>query len=137
MPGLGRFWLPPPTAITHRVGDNEAGVGGELPLSMLGLGEGSSHLAEIELRLERLDLLEQPIGQLLTGADRKAGDVVDGLLGIKLGALAAGPVENIDNMRLQPREAELENSKEPDRPSSNNNNIGGSATCRHRLLVPA
>ena len=70
---------------------------------MLGLGEGSSHLAEMEHRLERLDLLEQPVGQLLAGADRKAGDVVDRLFWVKLGALAAGLVENIDDMGLQPR----------------------------------
>jgi hypothetical protein len=40
-------------------------------------------------------------------------------------------------MRLELGEAELENSEKADRPRSNNNDIGGSASCRHRLLVPA
>src|SRR5262245_60452656 len=79
---------------------------------------------------------EQPVGQLLAGADRKTRDVVDWLLGIELGALAARLVENIDDIRLQPREPELENSKEPDRTRANNNDIGASAVYRHRLLVP-
>ena len=74
----------------------------------LGLAEGSGHLAEMEDGLEWPDLLEQPVGQLLAGADRKAGNVVDRLLGIKLGALAARPVENIDHMRLQLRQRRAE-----------------------------
>ena len=117
-------------------GDDKAGVGGELPLSKLGLAEGSGHLTEMEHRLERPDLLEQPVGQLLAGANRKAGNVVDRLLGIKLGALAARPVENIDHVRLELGEAELKYGEKADWPRPNNNDIGG-AVCRHRLLVPA
>ena len=57
------------------------------------------HLAEVEGRLERLDLLEELVDQPLAGDHRVAGNVVDRLLGIELGALAARPVENVDDRR--------------------------------------
>ena len=56
-------------------------------------------LAEMEGRAERLDLLQQPVGQLLAGDDRQRRNVVDRLLGIELGALAAGLVEDVDHVR--------------------------------------
>jgi len=62
------------------------------------------------------------------------GNVIDGFLGIKLGALAARPVEDIDNMRFQLGEAKLKHREEADRPRANNNDIGGSAVRRHRFF---
>jgi hypothetical protein len=100
---------------------------------MLGLAEGSGHLAEMEDGLEWPDLFQQPVGQLLAGADRKAGNVVDRLLRIKLGALAAWPVENVDHMRFQLRQPELKHGEQPNWASANNNDIGGRAVSRHRF----
>jgi hypothetical protein len=102
-----------------------------------GLVEGSGHLTKMEHGLERPDLIEQTVGQLLAGANGEAWNVVDGLLGVELGALAARPVENIDHMRFQLGEAKLKNGKEADRPRTNNNDIGRSTACRHRSLIPA
>ena len=140
MPGIGgRFGtkLPPPAAITTTgamISVPASVVSFQLPSGLL---QRRRHLAEMELGLERLDLFQQPVGQLLAGDDGQAGNVVDRLFRIKLGALAARPVENVDQMRLQIERAELEHREKPDRASSDNNDIGGSATCRHRLLVPA
>ena len=79
------------------------------------------------------DLLEQAVGELLPGANRQPRNVIDGFLGIKLGALAARPVEDIDHMRFQLGEAKLKHREEADRPRANNNDIGGSAVRRHRF----
>jgi len=84
-------------------------------------------------RLEGPDLLEQPVGQLLAGANRKSRNVVNRLLRIKLEALAARPVENVDHMSFEPGQAQLKHGEEADRPCADNNDIGGSAVCRHRL----
>src|SRR5690606_16308606 len=59
------------------------------------------------------DLLHKGIGQALAGDDRKARNVVDRLLGIKLGALAADLVENVDDMGLDVEQAEFEHGKQP------------------------
>ena len=63
----------------------------------------------MQARAERLDLLEQPIGQLLAGAHRHGRNVVDRLVGIQLDALAARRFQRIDDLRLQPEQAQLEN----------------------------
>ncbi len=73
-------------------------------------------LAEMELGAERLDLLHEPVGQLLAGHHDDARDVVDRLLGVELGALAARPVEDVHHMRLDVEQAELEHGEEADRP---------------------
>ena len=46
-------------------------------------------LAEMERGMERFHLLQQPVDQFLRAANRQRGDVVDRLVGIELGALAA------------------------------------------------
>ena len=53
-------------------------------------GELHHLLAEVELRLEGLDLLQQPVDQLLRAAHRQRRNVVDRLVRIELRALAAG-----------------------------------------------
>ena len=62
--------------------------------------------------MERLGLIQQALGELRAGDDRQAGNVVDRLFGIKLGALAARPVENVDDMALDIEQAEFENRKQ-------------------------
>jgi hypothetical protein len=78
----------------------------------------------MELGAERLDLLHEPVGQLLPGNHSEARDVVDRLLGIELGALAAGPIENVNHMGLDVDEAELEHGEQPDRACPNDHGIG-------------
>ena len=52
-----------------------------------------------------------------------AGNVVDRLFRIKLGALTADLVENVDEMRFHVEQAELEHSKQADRAGADNDNV--------------
>ena len=74
--------------------------------------------------MKRLDLLQQIVGQLLAGDDRKARNVVDRLFGIELRALAAGARQNVDQMRLDVEQAELEHREKTGRAGADNDDIG-------------
>ena len=134
----GRFGtkLPPPAAMTM------TGAMRTLPVSVvrrhlpsMRLVEGGGHLAEMKDGLERGDLLEQPVGQLLAGADRDARNVIDRLLRIKLGALPAGPVENVHDLGFQLGKAELEDGEQAHRARANNNYVGRGLARRHRHIA--
>ena len=128
MPGTGgRFGtkLPPPAAITI------TGAVSTVPASVAScqrpsasLVSAARHLAEMEVRVKRLDLLQQPVRQLLAGDDRDAGNVVDRLFGIELGALAAGAVEDVDQMAFQIQQSELEHGEQADGTGADNDDIG-------------
>ncbi len=103
MPGIGGLlgWNePPPAAIDHDLGlDRRAGVGGDAEQGMLRRAQrfdALDHLAEVEGRLERMDLLAQVVDQPLAGDHGKAGNVVDRLFRIELGALAADLGQDVD-----------------------------------------
>ena len=68
----------------------------------------------MELRIERLDLLQQPVDQLLAGDDGQAGNVVDRLFRIELGALAARPVQDVDQMAFEIQQPQLEHGEQAD-----------------------
>ena len=70
--------------------------------------EARDLLAEMELGLERLDLLQQPIHQLLRATHRQGRNVVDRLVGVELRALPARMPERVDDVRLDAQQAELE-----------------------------
>ena len=78
----------------------------------------------MELRTERLDLLHELIDQALRGNLRDRRDVVDRLLRIELGALAADLVENIDQVGLHIQEAQFEDGEKSARTRTNNQHIG-------------
>ena len=78
----------------------------------------------MEGRVERLDLLQQRLGETLAGDEGNAGDVVDRLFRIELGALAADLVENVDKMHLHIEQAQFENGKQPAGTCANNQHIG-------------
>ena len=108
----------------HHLGfDHRAGVGREPEAAVEPL-ERLHPLIEMELGAERLDLVHELVGQLLAGDDGQAGNVVDRLLRIELGALAAGAVENVDHVALDVDQAELEHGEEADWPSPNDHGIG-------------
>ena len=108
----------------HDLGEERgADVGGEPEAAIAHALQGIDALAQMELRTERLDLRQQPVGQLLPGDDRQAGDVVDRLFRIKLGTLPAGLVEDVDDVRLDVEEAELEHRKQADRPGADDDGI--------------
>jgi hypothetical protein len=91
------------------------------------------HLPSLEHGLQRLDLLEQPVRQLLPGAHRDAGNVKDRLLGIKLCALAAGLVENVDDVGFEPCQPKLKHGEQTHGACANNHYVGGSLVGLHRL----
>src|ERR1700722_8110194 len=81
------------------------------------------HFAEMELRLKILDLQQQRINKSLRAGIGNARNVVDRLLGIKLRALAADLVENIDEMAFHIEQAELKYREQADRPRTDNDNV--------------
>ena len=78
----------------------------------------------MELRLERRDLLHQVVGQPLPGDHREAGNVVDRLFRIELGALPARPVENVDHVAFEIEQPELEHGEQPHRAPADHHHIG-------------
>jgi hypothetical protein len=74
-------------------------------------------------RPERLDLLHELIDQALRGNLRNRRNVVDRLLGIKLGALAADLVEDVDEVALDVEEAQLEHAKQADRACADDEHV--------------
>ena len=85
-----------------------AAVGGDAKQRVADLLDRLDHLAEMEGRLERLDLLHQRVGQAMPGDERDAGNVVDRLFRIELGALPADLVEDVDQVGLDVEQPELE-----------------------------
>ena len=80
-------------------------------------------LVEMKLRSERLDLLHQTVGQLLAGDDRQRWHVVDRLLGIQLGALSAGPAENVDDMTFEIEQPEFEHCEQSARTRADDHDV--------------
>src|SRR5262249_46652090 len=92
-----------------------AGVGAHAEEGIPDLFQRGHHLAKMEGGMKRLDLVHQLIGDALAGDNRDAGNVVDRLFRIELGALAADLVKNVDEVRLDVEQAELEYREEADR----------------------
>jgi hypothetical protein len=86
--------------------------------------DGGHFLAQVEGRLERLDLLEQVVGQFLAGADGHGRDVVDRLVRIQLHALAADGRQRIDHVGLDFQQAQLEHLEQADRARADDHGIG-------------
>src|SRR5262245_44729193 len=83
------------------------------------------HLVEMELRMERLDLFEQPGCELMPRDDRQCRNVIDRLFGVEFGALPARPVENINDVAFNVEQAEFENRKQAAWAATNNHRVGG------------
>ena len=107
----------------YRSNEVRARICGELPAAVAQTLEPARHLVEMESRFERFDLTQKPVGKLLTAHHRKAGNVVDRLLGIKFRALTARAVENVYDFRLQIEKAEFEHGEQADRPRAKNRNV--------------
>ena len=128
MPGTGgRFgWNePPPAATTSTLHSNT------VPASVVTRNSGSPIFSTVSIislrwngRVERLDLLHQRFGQAVAGDHRNAGNVVDRLFRIQLGALAADLVEDVDQMGLDIEKAQFEHGEQSARTRANNQHIG-------------
>ena len=128
MPGIGgRFgWNePPPAAMTTTLLSNT------LPWSVVTRNSGSpifSTFSTISLRWncawKFLICCKQRVDQSLRAGIGDAGNVVDRLFRIKLRALAADLVENVDEVALHVEQAKLEHGEQADRPGADNDNVG-------------
>ena len=81
-------------------------------------------LAQVELRVERLGLLQQPVDQLLGAADGQRRDVVDRFLRVQLAALSARMLERIDHVGADAEQAELENLEQPAGTGADDDDVG-------------
>ena len=99
-------------------------------------------LAHVELRVERLRLLQQAVDQLLRAAHGQRGNVIDRLLGIQLAALAAGMLERVDDVGANAQQAELEDLEQAAGAGADDDRIGldgavDAVGCRATLLTLA
>jgi hypothetical protein len=91
-----------------------------------------THLfTQVHAAVKRFDLRQETVRQFLARADPDGWNVVNGLIGVKLGALAAGFRNGIDNFRFQAEQSELENLKQAAWPCSNDNDI-----CVNHVWLP-
>ncbi len=75
-------------------------------------------------RSEWFDLREQRVAETLPGDVRQARDVIDRLFRIKLRALTADLIENVDDMRFHVEQAKLEHRKQPARSGTDDQHVG-------------
>ncbi len=101
-----------------------AGIGGEQEAAIGGGLQRLDALGKVQLRGERRDLPVQQCHQLAAGAHGHARDVVDGLVGVELGALAADVGQGVHHMRGDALQAELEDLEEPHGPRADDDRIG-------------
>ena len=81
-------------------------------------------LIEMKRGLEGCHLLQQPLRQLAAGAVRQARNVVNGLVGVELDALAASLVQHIDHLGMNALQAELKHLKQAHRPGPDDQRVG-------------
>jgi len=72
---------------------------------------------------EGLDLLHQVIHKPLPRDHGEAGNVVDRLFGIELGALAAGLGQDVDEMGLDVQQAQFEHGEETGGASAHDHDV--------------
>src|SRR5207245_1767387 len=69
-------------------------------------------------------LVHQGLGETVAGDIGNTGDVVDRFLRIELGTLAADLVEDVDQVRLDVEQPQLEHRKQSTRTCADNQRIG-------------
>ncbi len=93
----------------HRAGiESSTGGRAQREATVFALRELRDFLSQVERRVERTDLLHQPVHELLRAAHGQRRNVVDRFVGIELGALAARVRERVDEMRADTQKPELE-----------------------------
>ena len=110
--------------------DNDLGldhlvlVGGDPERPVLEPLDAGDHAVEGELRVERRDLLHQLVDDALGRDGRPYRNVVDRLFRIEFRALAARPVENVDQMAFQVEQTEFEDGEQAHRPCAYDDDVG-------------
>jgi hypothetical protein len=87
----------------------------------------------VQRRIERRDLLHQPVDEFLCTADRQCRNVVDGLVRIQLGALTAGRGQGIDQVAGHAQEAQFEYLEETAGAGANDQHFGDDGRLRGNL----
>ena len=118
----------------HRFGaDGVALVGGQREAAALA-AQAVDLAAEQPRHGERGDLLFQ-LGDQRAGLDRRVGrDVVDRLLRIQRGALAADLGQRVDQHAGQLQHAQFENGEQPDRARADDRHVGFDVLCHARPI---
>ena len=73
---------------------------------------------------EGFDLLHQPLDQFLRAHFREGGDVVDGLVRVELGQLAANLFQRVHHVGLDVEQAEFENLEQAARARADDQRVG-------------
>ena len=122
---------PPRLECADAAGDDDrlgeearAGRGRDIEAAIVARVQRADLLLEMKSGVERLDLLGEPLGELAPGAERQPGDVVDGLVGVELDALAADARKRVDGVRADLPQAELEDLEQADRAGADDDGIG-------------
>ena len=105
----------------------------DVETAVFALAKRGHFLAQMQRRVERRDLLHQAVDELLGAAGGQRRDVVDRLVGIKLGALAAGRGQRIDQVAADAQEAELENLEQAAGAGANDHDFGDDGRLRGNL----
>ena len=81
-------------------------------------------VAQVQWRRERRDLRHQRVDQRLAAAHRDGRNVVDRLVGVQRGRLAADMGQGVDDLGAQPQQAELEHREQADRAGADHGDVG-------------
>jgi len=102
----------------------QAVIGARAPAAVLGAFERLDALAEMDRRIERAALVEQPLHQFARGARHDRRNVVDRLVRIQFGALTADALRAVDEMTGQADHAGLERREQADGPRADDQHVG-------------
>jgi hypothetical protein len=103
----------------------DAGPGRGLDPETIAVRHQRRHLlAEVPGRVEGRRLLDEAVDEIGCIDLRMARDVVDRLLGIERGALAARHVEGVDDMAAHAQHPALEDGEQPDGPGADDDDVG-------------
>src|SRR3569833_1939371 len=93
--------------------------------SILLAGELDDLLPEMKDRVEWLDLLHEPVHELLRTAHGQRRNVIIGLFRIELGALPARVLQRIDQVGADSEQSELEDLKQATGAGADDNHFCG------------
>jgi hypothetical protein len=108
-----------------------AGIGRHREPIVIDGGDGRDLFAEMENGLERLYLLHQVIDEFLAAAHRDARNVVDRLVGVQLGTLAADDPHRVDDMRFYTQQTQFEDLEQAHGSGADNDDV-----CFDHVLIP-
>ena len=114
------------TSRDHHGTGEEPGPGGRLQRERaVGLArELHYHLVQMEIGLERTELLREALDELVRSHHRKRGDVVDRLLRVERGALPANLRQRVHHVRVDPEQPQLEDLEQAARAGADDDHVG-------------